>query len=144
MPRDNVPLIGFLRGVPRLEVPSIWPETATILAPAVELSHGRWHLDDVLSYLTDERMQLWVFEVGYRVRTACVTHITQYPRCKALQIIFIGGEGFGLWPQWFERLSAWGRELGCRFIEGDGRFGWEREMKAAGLRKIGSRYMKEL
>lgn len=115
-----------------------------MLAPAITRLRGRYHVDDILSRLGDERMQLWVFEVDGAVRTACVTQVIVYPRCKALQVFLVAGDGFDFWPQWMAVLREWARDIGCRFIEGSGRDGWARSMKSAGLHKTGSRYCMEI
>lgn len=122
----------------------MWPEVAKVLQAALDLTEGRWTADDVWSRVEQEQFQLWVFEIGHEVKTVCITHVHNYPRCRALQIVFIAGEGYGLWPHWFKDLSRWAKSIGCKFVEGDGRFGWEREMKSIGLRKIGSRYSMEI
>jgi hypothetical protein len=138
--------IGIFRGVPRLEVPSIWPEALAVLVPALAQSglRGRFTPDDFLSRLTDERMQLWVFEIGGDVAAACITEVFDYPRAKALRIIAVAGEGYQLWPHWFSDVRRWAKAIGCRFMESSGRDGWARVMKDSGLEKIGVMYAAEI
>jgi hypothetical protein len=138
--------IGYLRGVQRLEVPSVWPEAYEVLAPALARAGltGLFEPDDILSRLTDCRWQLWVFEVDHEVRTACLTTIEIYPRAKVLRILAIAGEGHGHWPDWFRDIEMWAKSEGCRFIRSEGRDGWAKIMESAGLKKIGAVYSKGL
>jgi len=134
-------LNGIFRAVPTLETASIWPEAATVLAPALELAARFYSADDIQSRLADERMQLFVFELDGRVRMACVTQVENYPRGKALSIVVVGGEGFGLWQDWLRDLAVCAQQMGCGILRSVGRDGWER---AAGFKKMGTAYLMEI
>jgi hypothetical protein len=119
---------GVFRCVPRLEIPSIWPEALAVLTPAFNMPGlaERYLPDDILSRLTDARWQLWVFEVDDKVTTACITTVDVYPRMKAVRICAIAGTGFQLWEEWLRDIAEWAQEIGCRKLIGDGRMGWKR------------------
>lgn len=132
----------IFRAVPYLETASIWPECAEVLKPALARAARFYNAGDIQSRLANARMQLWVAEVDGRVRTACVTEIQDYPRCRALGIVFAAGEGFGLWKEWLQDLLICGREMGCSvLVSHAARDGWER---AAGLRKFGTAFIMEI
>jgi hypothetical protein len=135
-------LNGVFRAVPTLEIASLWPGVAVILAPAIKRAELFYKADDIRQRLADERMQLWVIESNGAVRMALITEVLVYPQIKALGIPFAAGEGFGLWKHILQDLSECGRQFGCRAIVSQAaRDGWER---AAGFKKVGTAYAMEL
>jgi len=137
--------VVVFRAVPTLETASIWPEAAAVLAPVLERLAVRFLPSDIQSRLADERMQLFVAECGGRVKTACVTQVLTFPRCRALDIIGIAGNGHDLWREWFVDLMNCARLMNCQFITASaGRDGWARVMKESGLQKMGIQYQMEI
>jgi hypothetical protein len=101
--------------------------------------------DDILARLVDNRWQAWILEdEGHRIRTAALTEIFHYPRCKTCRVWVVSGQGFGLWGDWWAIVEAWARLNRCTRMEGGGRKGWERRMAKNGLMPEGVMYSKGL
>ncbi len=135
----------IFRAVPTLETASIWPEAAALLAPVLERLASRFLPSDIQSRLADERMQLFVAECDGRVTTACLTQVLMFPRCRTLDIVGIGGDGYGLWSAWFQDLINCAKLMDCQFISASaGRDGWSRVMAGSELKKSGTMYQMEI
>lgn len=132
------------RIVPTLETASLWPEVVEVLQLALDRIAWAYKPEDIQSRIAHEQMHLGVFEVDGRVTTACVTEVIQFPRCRALNVFLIGGNGFGMWTQWFEDIRNVAKILGCRYVIGTGRDGWERVVEKNGMRKVGNLYRTEV
>lgn len=76
--------------------------------------------------------------------TAITTEIVNYPRCKALRIFLVSGEGLGAWPHWWAELEEWAVSLGCKRMECGGRLGWERKLAPVGVKSDGTMYSKDI
>lgn len=135
----------IFRAVPTLETASIWPEATVVLAPVLERLANRFLPGDIQSRLADERMQLFVAECKGRVTTACLTQVLTFPRSRILDIVGIGGDGYGLWQAWFADLMNCARLMDCQFVSASaGRDGWARVMKDSRLMKLGTMYQCEV
>lgn len=106
----------------------------------------RYSAGHIQSRLATEAMQLFVAEADGRVVAACVTQVNDYPTgARVLDIIGIGGQGFGLWQAWFEDLKNCARLMNCQYISASaGRDGWARVMQDTGLEKLGTLYQMEV
>lgn len=88
---------------------------------------------DVLSLILSGTFTLWtVIEDGTLV-AAATSEIVEYPKCKALRVVTLGGNGLPRWFAAFDReLGREARGHGCSRIEAVGRKGWGRAVKAYG------------
>lgn len=137
-------MIGSLRSVALDDIAVAWPEAWPLLAPAVELWRGRYDEASLRARVDSAGMQLWVATEGGKVVAACLTEINRYPGCTECNIAVVGGDGQEHWREWVEAIKTWAASIGCRFITGRGRKGWERVMAPAGFRHECSVISKEL
>lgn len=123
-----------------ININPIWPETAALLAPAVDIS-GTHDVEDVRRSLMGNQSQLWV-QWNAGVDAAVVTEFINYPKglwCR----FWLAGAKKGVeiaWDKFFETLYKFARDNRCVGIEDCGRGGWDRyapqAKKISTLRRI--------
>jgi hypothetical protein len=127
--------VGF-DGDPRLWLTLRAPESARALPPehrewlrAALMDDPRTSLGELLSDIEAERAQLWAIGhwPGY-VQALVVTRLIHYDRGCALRIQACGGVGMARWLHLLGQLEQHARNLGCRWVEVQGRRGWGRAL----------------
>lgn len=118
-------------------LPLAWPVAAPLLAPAVELSEGRYDLTAVYEKLAQKFALLWLIDDGKDETVAAfISRIAVYPRRKLLSIDFMGGERMTDWVETTDRvLESFARDAGLDGVEMVGRAGWSRTLGALGWRQ---------
>ena len=124
--------------VPVDEVRNIWENVSRHVKKATDYTYGRYREIDVLHECLMGKFNLWVVyrekeeeEVDYI--GAAVTEVLQYPRKKALSVVFLSGDDFSEWmPEIDQKFVDFAKVLGCDFVEACGRAGWERKVKKLG------------
>lgn len=129
-----------LHGIPADDIDWIWPRVAPILERAINVSDGKYTLDQVHDYLNTRDMQLWVVEKTGRMLCVCVTQIINFPNKKVLLILFCAGEGMFEWVRLIKPILAWGKNEGCASAEIYGRPGWEKVLPDFGFKKLSCVY----
>ena len=89
------------------------------LEKALEYGDGEFQIDDVLKFLLDRTMQLWVLcDTDSRdvLITVC-TEIIDYPRSKICRVVLMGGLSMDLWQAQTPVFEDWAREQGCVQME---------------------------
>lgn len=114
-----------------------WPVAAPLLAPAVELSEGRYDLASVYEKLAQKFALLWLIDDDKDETVAAfVSRIAAYPRKKLLCIDFLGGDRM---PEWVgivdATLANYARDAGLEGLEMAGRLGWTKPLGALGWRQ---------
>ena len=109
-----------------------------MIAPAVELSHGRYTVEDVYDDVCQGVVDLWIaIDYGGRIIGAVVTSVSRWPRRQALSIDFVGIADGHQWkddlPALFSLLEASARSYDCDEIMITGRKGWARVLSNAGF-----------
>ncbi len=114
-----------------------WPVAAPLLAPAIELSEGRYDLASVYEKLAQKFALLWLIDDDKDETVAAfVSRIAAYPRRKLLSIDFMGGERMTEWVGTTDAvLENYARDAGLDGIEMVGRAGWSRTLGAFGWRQ---------
>jgi len=122
--------------VPVDEVRNIWENVSRHVKKATDYTYGRYREIDVLHECLMGKFNLWVVyreeeEVDYI--GASVTEVLQYPRKKALSVVFLSGDDFSEWmPEIDKKFVDFAKVLECDFVEACGRAGWERKVKKLG------------
>ena len=125
-----------LLGVDARAVPQAWPVVRPLIEKALEHGGGKWGLHDVLASLLDGSRQLWTVDDGKPI-AAVVTEIRVYPTgAKAAVVFLAAGRRDADWLDWLETIKAWGRAGGCKWIELEGRRGWQRALPDWSLDRI--------
>jgi hypothetical protein len=131
--------------VPKEYVNGVWPEVKDYIAAAVKQTDGRYHEDDVLNLLIEHNYLLWVAFTEEKMQGAVVTCFLDYPRKKALHVMFLGGVGAKKWKNETMRvLQDFARDSDCTVLETSGKFDWEdswsRVFKDDGFRPLWQTY----
>lgn len=125
--------------VPPEAVKDMWPAVAPLLAPAIEMSHGRADLISVLQWLLERRYLLWIaFPPSGEVRAAFVTREARYPGRSMLSIDFCGGDGLHGWAAEGTRIfRSFAKDVGLSGVELVGRPGWQKSLAPYGWEALG-------
>jgi len=103
---------------------SVWHTLAPKLKKAFDRVDYPFSLDEVLEKITSTDMQLWM---THDARMAWVTRILVFPRYKVFEVVAGGGEGMEDWLEDSDRLfTAFASHHGCKYVEVQGRKGWEK------------------
>lgn len=86
---------------------------------------------DIPALCAQGSMQLWtVDDAEEGTVAAAVTQIVQYPRCKVLEVVALGGDGSTRWGEELHRaLMAFAREHGCSHVRAYTRPGGARRLR---------------
>ena len=86
---------------------------------------------DIPALCAQGSMQLWtVDDAEAGTVAAAVTQIVQYPRCKVLEVVALGGDGSAQWGEELHRaLVAFAREHGCSHVRAYTRPGGARRLR---------------
>lgn len=90
-------------------------------------------LGDVLDLILRGVFTLWVVTEERSIVAVATSELVTYPKCKALRVVTLGGNGINRWFGCLDR--EWDKEArqnGCSRIEAVGRKGWGRAVKAYG------------
>lgn len=124
--------------VPYDHIDAVWDEVRPLLAPAVDVTNGRYTTYDVYVALCQHKMHLWIaMDDTHVIHGIEVTQITDYPSKRALTSVFTGGRQLRAWRDpMMDILTRWARDNGCEAIEGHGRLGWVKMLEPYGV-KVG-------
>ena len=109
------------------ELAERWREIAPLIARSTRRAGGAYEPVDVLRAAFAGQFGIWICEVDGEIRAAIVTEIKQYPRRRALEMIFAGGSNMHLWIEPAKQaIDQHARDTGCQCITSLGRPGWLR------------------
>ncbi|MFD2207219.1 hypothetical protein [Kiloniella antarctica] len=97
-----------------------WEKARQWLQPALDRGGNTHTTDDIRAGIISGSFQFWTSE-----KSAAITEIVSYPCSKGCRVFLAGGDMTELLAMQPE-LEAWAQSIGCKFIEIDGRPGWER------------------
>lgn len=127
-----------LMGVRQDMVQAIWNKAKPHLEKALEHSDGEFEIDDVLKFLLDRTMQLWVlYDIStHDVVMAGCTEIVVHPNKKICRVVLIGGLSMDLWQAQTPVFEDWAREQGCVQMETLARKGLARKLAQLDYKQI--------
>jgi len=122
---------------PRM-IAKAWPLVAMWVAGALVKGKADIGPEDVRRALDRDEMQLWLFwdDECNTARGCVVTEFADSVRGKACNLVVVAGNDFETWRHFVETIKAWARAHGCVRLEGGGREGWQRLVKADGWHKV--------
>lgn len=120
-----------------------------VLLPHFQLSEkwtrGRAVIDDLLRFILNGQMQLWIGHDESNVHGHYITEIKTYPQCKMLCVQYCAGD-VGVLEQLehkaFSTLEKFAQDAGCAGIEFIGRPGWKKAAQTHGFKVQDVMYQK--
>ena len=120
---------------PRM-IAKAWPLVCDWVTSALIEGKADIAPDDVRTRLECGEMALWVFLDGAHAKGCVVTEFADSVRGKCCNLVVVAGHDFPSWRHFTETIKAWARTHGCVRLEGGGRDGWQRLVKADGWRRV--------
>ncbi len=113
--------------VPPGQVAQVLPALLPFLQVSAKWTDGRAGVDDIMRFILNNQMQLWVALDATKIYGHIITEIKPYPQCKLLAIQYCAME-----PGTLEKVEdamqdiaeRFARDAGCAGIEFVGRPGW--------------------
>jgi len=104
------------------------------------LSYQQTHdIEDVERMVSKGEAQLWLGQ-----KSAAVTEIIQFPKCKVLHLWLCGGDLREITETMLPEAEAFARKEGCNRLTTAGRIGWDRVMRTHGFTPAASICAKDL
>jgi hypothetical protein len=103
----------------------VWEDASALLS---RVENYRSDVADLYPLVKAGDRQLWISFNDKVLAAACITNIVQYPKCKAIMVTTLGGDG-GDWDTMLKTLERYGTSMGCDRMEVIGRRGWLRALK---------------
>jgi hypothetical protein len=131
--------------VPPGMVSSVIPALLPYLRKSEEWTRGRATVDDILRFVLNGQMQLWIGHEENTIYGHVVTEIKDYPQCKMLVVQYCAGEPNHMQyvdDEIFDLLDRFAKDAGCAGIEFVGRPGWRKQAEKYGFEVRSVMYQK--
>lgn len=133
-----------MSGVQPEHIDAFWDEAAPFIERAIP-EGSLVSLEGVYTRLKAQRHQLWFLTERHHLKAVVVTEIRQYDLGRALEVLYLSGEGMEDWIKGLEGvLASFGREENCDYIMQDGRKGWLRTLRTLGWEEMNTRMIRRL
>jgi hypothetical protein len=121
--------------VPTQYLDTCWEAVEPFLKKAADYTYGRYTVDDIRDSITDYDHVLWVAFKEGKIIGAVVTNSVSYPKRKALNMAFCGGENLKEWKApMLSLLQRYAKDTGCDCIEATARRGWAKVFQNDGFK----------
>ena len=121
------------------------PQLLPHLKTSQEWTKGRVTVDNILKFVLDGQMQLWVGHEEGKIYGHVITEIKQYPQCRMLVVQYCAGEPNHMKyvdDEMFDLLDRFAMDAGCSGIEFVGRPGWRKQAEKYGFEVRSVMYQK--
>ena len=121
------------------------PQLLPHLKTSQEWAKGRVTVDNILKFVLDGQMQLWVGHEEGKIYGHVITEIKQYPQCRMLVVQYCAGEPNHMKyvdDEMFDLLDRFAMDAGCSGIEFVGRPGWRKQAEKYGFEVRSVMYQK--
>lgn len=116
-----------IEGILSDEIDIYIPMLRVLIDRAIKKGNALLTVDSVIRALRDRSMQLWLIKDNEKIKAICITEILITPQCRVLGIVALAGVGHKQWKDLLEQiLTIYAQEKGCRYIEIQGRKGWNK------------------
>lgn len=121
--------------VPREHVPLVLREIMPMIRGLESRMLGRYTAEDLVGYLIDGTLDLWVVIRGDGIIAFVATRIVEYPRARCLSLQFASGSDMrAISDPLMRTFHSYARDTGCTEIEVMGRTGWARHLRPYGFK----------
>jgi len=137
----------IVTAVPKEYLSHIWGSVKDYLAGAVKTADKKYHVDDIYREVDSGYYGLWIVidPEDDSIVAAFTTRIIQYPSRKALALDWVGGTRMKEWMDLvLDEATRYGRDMGCRHMEGYGRKAWGRWLANRGWKQAYIAYEAEI
>lgn len=131
---NNIDLIQLVP-LPAPQVPDWWPMVRDMVEDACKYSNGKYSVGDVLNFILQKRMQMWVAMKGHEVCAIGISELVNYPQLRVCRMLCATGDDMALWAKLIDEIEAWALQVGAQAMEVMARPGWERVLKKFGYEK---------
>lgn len=131
--------------VPVGQLAGVIPEVLPFINESVVRARGRVVADDLLRFVINGHMQLWVVHDNGSAHGHVITEIKQYPQCKMLTIQYCAmtpGTLAMVEDEMQDVAARFAQDAGCAGIEFVGRPGWRDTAKKYGYEVQSVMYQK--
>lgn len=131
--------------VPPGMVSGVIPALLPYLRKSEKWTRGRATVDDILRFVLNGQMQLWIVHEENTIYGHVVTEIKEYPRCKMLTVQYCAGEPNHMQyvdDEIFDLLDRFAKDAGCTGVEFVGRPGWRKQADKYGFEVRSVMYQK--
>ena len=131
--------------VPPGMVSGVIPALLPYLRKTEKWTRGRATVDDILRFVLNGQMQLWIVHEENTIYGHVVTEIKEYPRCKMLTVQYCAGEPSHMQyvdDEIFNLLDRFAKDAGCTGVEFVGRPGWRKQADKYGFEVRSVMYQK--
>lgn len=97
-----------------LEAVNMWPELEVLLSRSFKGEMDEYSIEDVLHYLSQDRMTAFVMERDGAVELVCIVGMTIYANFRVADILFVAGKGLKEAVYFFPALEAWAMAMNAR------------------------------
>lgn len=115
--------------LPAPQIPDQWPLVRDLVDEACKMSGGGYSVADILRFVLQGKMQLWMTQKNDAVQAVAITQVIDYPQFKVCHFMAVQGEGMKEWTHLLEEIEIWARQNNCHKMLIAGRAGWERVLK---------------
>lgn len=111
------------------QVSYVLPALLPYLQKSEEWTRGRAKVDDILRFVLNGQMYLFVAHEGNTIYGHVIVETKQYPQCKMLTVQYCAGEPNHMEhveDEMFDILDRFAKDAGCAGVEFVGRPGWRK------------------
>jgi len=131
--------------IPPGTVAGVIPSLLPYLVKSQEWTRGRATVDDILRFILNGQMQLWIGHDDNEIYGHVITEVKNYPQCKMLVVQYCAGEPNHMQyvdEEMFDLLDRFAKDAGCSGIEFVGRPGWRKQAGKYGFEVQSVMYQK--
>lgn len=148
MNEEKIGVVQNIYLVPVHQVVHVWRECHEMVQDAIDKNPPPHHYDhwDFLQMCIAGEAQLWVY-YDDGIKLVKVTRVSHYNKFKSLVDMITSGHGAlgsGAFHEMQEEIEVFAEKVGCKYIEGYGRAGWEKIGKELGYTRTCTVMTKEL
>lgn len=113
--------------VPSSQVSEAWPQLVAIVSRVTDMP---WSADDVRAEIAEQRAQCFGLRIGDEVVAVILTRVENTPAHRYGVVWLAAGTALDQGLQFFrDQIEPWlFEQMGCEWIELQGRKGWERAL----------------
>ena len=109
------------------DIYTIWADVEKLIEKALD---DCYKPQDILSGLMENKFQLFISWNDFKVESAIITEMAQYPRKKILRYFLAGGKNLDNWLEPIQKkIEQFAKKKQSNAIEVAGRKGWARKLK---------------